>query len=47
MADAIIALASNQAFREQKRLPFPEEWFRGEGHVPEWDLEIERTLQIG
>jgi predicted dehydrogenase len=46
MADAIIALASNQAFREQRRLPFPETWFQGQGPVPEWDLEIERSLQL-
>jgi hypothetical protein len=46
MADAIIALASNQAFREQRRLPFPETWFQGQGQVPEWDLEIERSLQL-
>jgi predicted dehydrogenase len=46
MADAIIALASNQAFREQRRLPFVEAWFQGTAPVPEWDLEIERTLQL-
>ena len=46
MADAIIALASNQSFREQRRLPFAEAWFHGKEQVPEWDLEIERSLQI-
>ena len=46
MADAIIALASNQAFRTQKREVFPEEWFQGQGPLPDWDTEIQRTLQL-
>ena len=47
MADAIIALTSNQAFRSQRREGFDEAWFRGEGEVPAWDREIQESLRLG
>jgi len=46
MADAIIALASNQAFRSQQREAFPEDWFRGTGELPAWDREIQESLRL-
>src|SRR5262249_45689950 len=45
MADAIIALSSNQAFRTQKREEFPESWFGTTGSLPQWDEEMERSVR--
>jgi hypothetical protein len=42
MADAIIALAANQAMRAQQRIPFEEAWFDASSPVvPAWDPRIE------
>ncbi len=42
MADAIIALAANQAMRSQQRLLFDERWFDAASDVvPDWDYQPE------
>ncbi len=46
MADAVIALTSNQAFREQRRLAFEEAWFNGTGEPPAWDRELQESLRL-
>jgi predicted dehydrogenase len=40
MADAIIALASNNAFQSQRRETFDETWFQDGAALPEWDRTI-------
>ena len=44
MADAIIALAANQAMRAQRRIEFQPEWFDASSPaVPDWDPRIEEV----
>jgi predicted dehydrogenase len=46
MADAVIALSSNQSFRDQRRLAFEEAWFNGTGEPPAWDRELQESLRL-
>jgi predicted dehydrogenase len=44
MADAIIALTSNQAMRQQKRIDFQDSWFRDDStEVPDADMRVEEV----
>jgi len=44
MADAIIALTSNQAMRQQKRIDFQDSWFRDDStEVPDPDMRVEEV----
>jgi predicted dehydrogenase len=43
MADAIIALTSNQAMKHQKRIAFEENWFKDDStSVPDGDMTVEQ-----
>ena len=43
MADAIIALTSNQAMKHQKRIAFEENWFKDDStSVPDGDMRVEQ-----
>jgi hypothetical protein len=44
MADAIIALTSNQAMKQQKRIDFQDSWFRHDSpEVPDADMRVEEV----